>query len=80
MSRKGMVLSFSISVVNFIFLWKELSAYNRLYMYSDLVKQYVSQANLFHSFPLSLKFGITDVFSSSNGPSGDPIAAPSTST
>ena len=48
-------------------------------MYSDLVKQYVSQANLFHSFPLSLKFGITDAFSSSNGPSGDPIAAPSTS-
>ena len=30
-------------------------------------------------FPLSLKFGITGVFSSSNGPSGDPIATPSTS-
>ena len=63
-SRKGMVLSFSISNVNFIFLWKELSAYNMLSMYSDLVKQYVSSTNLFHSFTLLSNFGITDVSSS----------------
>ena len=59
-----MVLSFPISVVNFIFLWKELSANNMLSMYSPLAKQYVSSANLFHSFTLLLKFGITDVSSS----------------
>ena len=79
-----MVLSFSISNVNFISLWKELSANNILSMYSNLAKQYVSSTNLFHSFTLLLKFGITDVLSStinmfaSTGPSGEPIAAPST--
>ena len=59
-----MVLSFSISNVNFIFLWKELSANNMLSMYSNLAKQYVSSANLFYSFTLFLKFSITDVSSS----------------
>ena len=76
-SRKGMVLSFSISIVNFIFLWKELSANNMVSMYSNLAKQYVLSTNLFHSFTLLLKFGITDVSSStmnmfaSTGPNGD---------
>ena len=47
-----------MSVENFIFSWKELSA-NMLFMYSHL--QFVLSANLFQSFNLSLKFGITDV-------------------
>ena len=53
-------------------------------MYSNLAKQYVSSTNLFHSFTLLLKFGITDVSSSimnmfaSTGPNGEPIATPST--
>ena len=74
-----MVLSFSISNVNFIFLWKELSANNMLSMYSDLATQYISSTNLFHSFTLLLKFGITYVSSStvnmlaSTGPNGDPL-------
>ena len=79
-----MVLCFSISNVNFIFLSKELSAYNMLSMYSDLAKQYISSTNLFHSFTLLLKFGITVVSSSimnmfaSTGPNGEPIATLST--
>ena len=32
-----------------------------LSMYSNLAKQYVLSTNLFHSFALFLKFGITDV-------------------
>ena len=63
MSRKGMVLSFLISIVNLIFLWKELSANNTLSMYSDLTKQYVSSTNYFQCFILALKFGISDVSS-----------------
>ena len=51
-SRKGMVLSFWISNVNFVFLWKELSANNMLTMYSDLAKQYVLTTNIFDSFTL----------------------------
>ena len=79
-----MVLSFAISNVNFISLWKELSANHILSMYSNRAKQYVSSTNLFHSFTLLLKFGITDVLSSTinmfarTGPSGEPIAIPST--
>ena len=55
-----------------------------LSMYSDLAKQYLSSKNLFHSLTLVLKFGITDVSSStmnmfaSTGPNGEPIATPST--
>ena len=55
-----------------------------LSMYFDLTKQYVSSTNLFHSFTLLLKFGITDVSSStmnmfaSAGTNGEPIATPST--
>ena len=55
-----------------------------LSMYSDLAKQYVSSTNLFHSFILLLKFGITDVSSSTmnmfagTGPNGERIATPST--
>ena len=83
-SRKGMVLCFSMSNVNFIFLWKELNANNMLSMYSDLAKQYVLSKNLCHSFTLLLTFGITDVSSSvinifaSTGRNGKPIAKPST--
>ena len=75
-----MVLSFSISNVNFIFLWKESSANNMLSMYSNLAKQYVSSTNLFYCYTLFLKFGITDVSSStmnmfaSTGPNCEPIA------
>ena len=54
MSRKGMRLSFSISILNFIFLRKELSPNDTLSMYSDLTKQYISSTNLFHSFTLHL--------------------------
>ena len=78
-----MLLSFSISNVNFLFLWKELSV-NMLSMYSNLAKQYVSSTNLFHSFTLFLKFGITDVSSStmnmfaSTGPYGESTDTPST--
>ena len=78
-----MVLCFSISNVNFIFLWKELSANNMLSIY-NLAKQYVSSINLFHSFTLLLWLGITDVSSStmnifpSTGPNDEPIATPST--
>ena len=74
-----MVLSFLISNVNFIFLWKELSVNNMLSIYSDLAKQYVSPINLFHSFTLLFKFGITDVLSStanmfaSTGPNGEQL-------
>ena len=52
-----------------------------LSMYYDLAKQYVSSINLFYSFNLLLKFGITDVSSStmsmlaSTGPIGEPIAS-----
>ena len=46
-SRKEVVLPFSISNVNFIFVWKELSVNNMLSMYSDLAKQYVLSTNLF---------------------------------
>ena len=56
-----MLLPFPISNVNVIFVWKELSVNNMLSMYSDLAKQYVLSTNLFHSFTLLLKFGITDV-------------------
>ena len=55
-----------------------------LSMYSNLAKQYVSSANIFHSFALFLKFGITDVSSStinmfaSTGPNDEPISTPST--
>ena len=49
-----------MSVLNFTFLWKELSANNMLSTYYDLAKQFVSSTNLFHSFTLSFKFGITD--------------------
>ena len=79
-----MVLSFSISNVNLIFLWKESSANNMLPLYSDLAKQYVLSTNLFQSFTLLLKFGITDVLSStmnmcaSAGPNGESIATPYT--
>ena len=50
-----------------------------LSMYSNLAKQYVSSTNLFHSFTLLLKYGITDVSSSamnmfaSAGPNSEPI-------
>ena len=53
-------------------------------MYSNLAKQYVSPTNLFHSFTLLLKFGITYVSSSTinmfdcTGPNGELIATPST--
>ena len=79
-----MVLSFSIFNMNFIFLWKELSANNMLFMYSDLTKQYVSSTSLFHSFISLLKFGLTDVSSStmnifaSTGLNGKPITTLST--
>ena len=70
--------------MNFIFLWKELSANNMLSMYSNLAKHYVSSTNLFHSFTLLLKFDITD-FScltmnmfASTGPKGEPTATQST--
>ena len=52
-----------------------------LSMYYNLAKQYVSSINLFYSFNLLLKFGITDVSSStmsmlaSTGPIGEPIAS-----
>ena len=55
-----------------------------LSMYSNLARQHVSSTNLFHSFTLFLKFGITDVSSStmnmfaSTGPNRKPIATPST--
>ena len=55
-----------------------------LSMYANLAKQNVSSTNLFHSFTLLLKFGITDVSSStmnmfaSTGPNGEPIPTPPT--
>ena len=60
-----------------------------LSIYSNRATNYpqatnVSSTNLFHSFTLSLKFGITNVSSStmnmfaSTGPSGEPIAPPCT--
>ena len=55
-----------------------------LSMYANLAKQNVSSTNLFHSFTLLLKFGITDVSSStmnmfaSAGPNGEPIPTPPT--
>ena len=50
-----------------------------LSMYANLAKQNVSSTNLFHSFTLLLKFGITDVSSStmnmfaSTGPMVNPF-------
>ena len=55
-----------------------------LSIYSDLAKQYVSSTNLFYSFTLLLKFGITDVWSltmnmfASTGPNSEAIATPPT--
>ena len=78
-SRKGLVLSFSISDVNFKFLWKEISTNIMFSMYSDLAKQYESSTNISHSFTLLLKFGISDVSSSttnifaSTGPNDEHI-------
>ena len=57
--RNRVVLSFSISMVNFIFLWKQLSANNTLSMYSDLSKQYLLSKTLFDSFILSYEFSRT---------------------
>ena len=66
-------------ILDFIFLWKELSADNMLSMYSNLARQYVSSTNLLHSFTLFLKFSITDVSGStmniftSTEPNGETI-------
>ena len=64
MSRKGMELHFTISIVNFTFLWKDLSG-NNIYLCISIYPNNMYRQQIFSkSFTLSFKFDISDVSSS----------------
>ena len=83
-SKNEILFSDSISMVNLMFLWQLFKVWSTLLMEVNFIKQIVSSTYLFHNNMSLDNVGI--IFRSSSiikmftktGPSGEPIATPST--